>query len=137
MGAAERVRNGIRVRRHVVTLALLAFLAPLCWLTLVGSTPAQAQSSRLMTTGRHLRPAEASTPTTIPDSGHASQGQEGPVAKVASVIGIIVVVTCIVGLGSISVRRRTRDRPSAGGAAQRGPPGRERGPFDEWFRPRR
>jgi hypothetical protein len=59
------------------------------------------------------------------------------VAVVASVIGIVVIVAFIVGLGSISVRRRTRDRPSAGGPAQGGPPGRERGLFDEWFRTRR
>ena len=53
---------------------------------------------------------------------------------VASVIGVIAVVVFIVGLGSLSARRRTRDGPPPAGPDQGGPPGGERGLFDEWFR---
>ena len=47
--------------------------------------------------------------------GHANDvvhgHKEGPLAVAFSVIGVIVIVVFIVGLGSLSVRRRTRDRP--------------------------
>ncbi len=57
-------------------------------------------------------------------------------AVAASVIGIVIVVVCIVGLGSLSVRRRTRDRPPPDEGGQGGPPGRGLGPFDGWFKSR-
>ena len=48
---------------------------------------------------------------------------------VISVVGIIVVVSLIVFLGSLSVRRRMRGDAGATGRDVRGPPERKRGLF--------
>jgi 4-amino-4-deoxy-L-arabinose transferase-like glycosyltransferase len=123
------------LRPRAVIATLIALLASVFWLTVMPCTPAQGAMNP--TTVAHAPRTDASAPTHAHDNGHDRQHKEGPVAVAASVIGIIVVVVCIVGLGSLSVRRRTRDRPPAGDQAQGGPPGRERGLFDEWFRTRR
>jgi hypothetical protein len=133
MTSAERPQQGGRVRLQAVIVATVALLASVCWLTVGLGMPAQAAVAPTATA--HGTRADVAAPAH--GSGHDRQHQEGPVAKVASVLGIILVVVCIVGLGSLSVRRRTRDRPPAGGGAHGGPPGRERGLFDEWFRTRR
>ena len=70
------------------------------------------------------------------DAGHSRGHKEGPVAVIVSVIGVIAVVVFIVGLGSLSVRRRTRNGPPTRNPTQGGPPGSGRGPFDHWFRTR-
>jgi hypothetical protein len=130
MISTERHRKGVLAHWHPVVVLLIAILAPLFWLTVISNS--QAQGAVPSSAAAH---ADASAPPAAGNSGHDRPHKEGPVAVVASVIGIIVVVAFIVGLGSISVRRRTRDRPPTG-AAQGGPPERERGLFDEWFRPR-
>jgi hypothetical protein len=134
MISTERHRPGVLAHWRPVMVLLTALSAPLLWLTVISSAPAHGAVPS--TTAAHPRRAAASAPPAARDSGHDRQHKEGPVAVVASVVGIMVVVAFIAGLGSISVRRRTRDRPPTGGA-QCGPPGRERGLFDEWFRTRR
>ena len=133
MTSPERPRRGDRVSVRAALAMAVALLAPAFWVTVVLCPP--AQGAVLATATIHTARVEASAPAH--DSGHVREHKEGPVAVVASVIGIIVVVVCIAGLGSLSVRRRTRDRPPAGGPTQGGPPGRERGLINEWFRPRR
>jgi hypothetical protein len=132
MSAARRRHDGRRPLRAAITTAV-ALVAPLLWLTVVPCTA--AQGAALPTTAVHSTTAGGAAPAH--DSGHGPRQAEGPVAKAASVLGIIIIVVCIVGLGSLSVRRRTRDRPPNENPARGGPPGRERGLFDEWFRPRR
>lgn len=122
----------MRLRVVIVTAAVL--LAPLFWLAALPC--AVAQGAVVPTSAAHGLPVSALA-AVIHDGAHNPQHKEGPVAKVASVVGIILVLVCIVGLGSLSVRRRTRDRPPTEDANQSGPRGRERGPFDEWFRARR
>jgi amino acid transporter len=131
MTSVERYRQGGRTRPQAVIATAIALLASVCWLTVVLCMP--AQGAVVSSTVAHGPNPSATAPTH--HSGH--QHKEGPVAVVASVLGIILVVVCVVGLGSLSVRRRTRDRPPGGGAAGGGPPGRQRGLFDEWFRTRR
>jgi hypothetical protein len=80
----------------------------------------------------HAGRAEASGAASAHDAGHSRGHKEGPVAVIVSVIGVIAVVVFVVGLGSLSVRRRTRDAPPTRG----GPPGSGRGLFDQWFRTR-
>jgi hypothetical protein len=56
---------------------------------------------------------------------HAASHKQGTVAVVASVVGVVVVIAFLLLFGSISVRRRTRDRPRSRGDAPRPPrPGR-------------
>jgi hypothetical protein len=132
--STDRPRQSGRVRRRVVVVTAAVLLAPLFWLAALPCAVAQgADVPTAAAHGSHV----AALSAVAHDSAHDPQHGEGPVAKVASVIGIILVVVCIVGLGSLSVRRRTRDRPPTGDAGQSGPGGRERGPFDEWFRTRR
>ena len=136
MHRAERRQGGSGApsRRRAVTATVIVLLSPLLWLTLVPCTPAQGA----------LRPTVAAHPPRADASGaahpHVSDStrahKEGPVAVAASVIGIVIVVVCIVGLGSLSVRRRTRDRPPPHEGGQGGPPGRQPGPFDGWFKSR-
>jgi hypothetical protein len=132
MTSVERYRHGGRTRLEAVIVTTVALLASVCCLTVVLCMPAQGAPAS--SAAAHGPNPNAAAPAH--GSGH-HQHKEGPVAVVASVVGIILVVVCIVGLGSLSVRRRTRDRPLGGGAAQGGPPGRERGLFDDWFRTRR
>jgi hypothetical protein len=133
MALAERPQQGGRVRLQAVIVAAVALFASVCWLTVLPCMPAQGAVAPAATA--HGPRTDSAAPAH--GSGHDRPHKEGPVAVVASVVGIILVVVCIVGLGSLSVRRRTRDRPPVGGGAQGGPPGRERGLFDEWFRTRR
>jgi beta-lactamase regulating signal transducer with metallopeptidase domain len=134
MSSTDRPRQSGHVPLRVVIVTAIALLTPLFWLAV--QPGAVAQGAVISSTA-----AQGSRVTALSavahDSPHNPQGQEGPVAKIVSVIGIILVLVCIVGLGSLSVRRRTRDRPPAGDANQNGPRGRDRGPFDEWFRTRR
>jgi hypothetical protein len=60
---------------------------------------------------------------------HAQVHKEGPLAVAVSVIGIIVIIGCVVGLGSLSVRRRTRGAPPGTFWNPRGPSDRGRGLF--------
>jgi hypothetical protein len=114
--------------------AVAALFASLMLLMAVPGTP--AQGAMHVVAAVHSPPAEASGGTTARHSGHGHDHKEGPVAVAASVIGVIAVVVFIVGLGSLSVRRRTRNGPPSRGPGRGGPAGSGRGPFDQWFRPR-
>jgi hypothetical protein len=136
MHRAERRRRGGKALSgpRAVMATVVVLVSPLLWLTVVPCAPAQGV----------VRPTVAAHPPRADASGSAHphvsnttpEHKEGPVAVAASVIGIIVVVVCIVGLGSLSVRRRTRDRPPPREGGQGGPPGRGPGPFDGWFKSR-
>ncbi|MGA2304343.1 MAG: hypothetical protein ABSH29_09095 [Acidimicrobiales bacterium] len=130
----EGHRHTGRLRRRAVIATVTALLASLIWLMAVPSTP--AQGAMHVTLAAHTPHTEGSGAASGHDSGHSRDHKEGPVAVVASVIGVIAVVVFIVGLGSLSVRRRTRDRPPPRGPDQGGPPGSGRGLFDQWFRTR-
>jgi hypothetical protein len=118
-----------------VIAGVTALFASLLWLTVLPSTP--AQGALLSATAAHAPGVDASGPagTGVGGKGHAHK--EGPVAVIASVLGVIAVVVLIVGLRSLSLKRRTRNGSAATDPDRGGPPGRERGLFDEWFRPRR
>lgn len=79
----------------------------------------------------HGARANASGATSARDQGdgHGHKRKEGKLAVAFSVLGIIVVVSLIVLLGSLSVRRRMRDGAGATGRGARGPPERKRGLF--------
>jgi len=79
----------------------------------------------------HGARANASGATSAHDQrdGQGHKHKEGALAVAISVAGIIVVVSLIVLLGSLSVRRRMRDDTGATGRDVRGPPGRKRGFF--------
>jgi hypothetical protein len=111
-----------------------ALFTSMFWLMAVPSTPAQGVTHAVV--AAHSPRAEASGSTSTNHSGHSHDHKEGPVAVVVSVIGVIAVVVFIVGLGSLSVRRRTRNGPPTRGPDRGGRPGSGRGPFDQWFRPR-
>jgi hypothetical protein len=98
----------------------------LVWIVIgLGGLPASAAMHQTM--ADHGQRTIASSGVT---SGHANDvvhgHKEGPLAVALSVIGVIVIVVFIVGLGSLSVRRRTRERPPGG---PRDPPDRRRGLF--------
>jgi hypothetical protein len=132
MRSTERHGSAGRLRRRAVIVTITAFCASLLWLMAVPSLPAQG-AMQVMT---HAQDTEVSGAASAHGGGHRRDHKEGPVAVVASVIGVIAVVVFIVGLGSLSVRRRTRDRPPPRGPDQGGPPGSGRGLFDQWFRTR-
>jgi hypothetical protein len=104
------------------------------WLMAGPSSPAQGAMHAVV--AAHAPRHEASVATPAHHSGNGHDHKEGPVAVVASVIGVIAVVVFIVGLGSLSVRRRTRNGPPSRGPDRGGPPGSGRGLFDQWFRSR-
>jgi hypothetical protein len=106
--------------------ALIASSASLLWMFLaVGVTPASAAS----TAGHELRTTTTQTTTPFGHNTPVRGHKEGPLAIAFSIIGVVIVVALIVGLGSISVRRRTRDNPTAGRRRDRGPPDHRRGLF--------
>jgi hypothetical protein len=91
----------------------------------LGGIPAHAATRHL--TADHGHPTNTSSVVTTTHATDVVHGhKEGPFAVAISVIGVIVVVVLIVTLGSISVRRRTRDGPPGG---RREPPDRRRGLF--------
>ena len=61
--------------------------------------------------------------------GHGHNRKEGKLAVALSVLGIIVVVSLIVFLGSLSVRRRMNDVARETDREVRGPPEGKRGLF--------
>jgi hypothetical protein len=134
MRSTERHGPAGRLRRRALVAAVAALFAPLIWLMAVPSIPAQGAVHAVV--AAHAPGAEASGGTSTHDKGHGPGHKEGPVAVVASVIGVIAVVVFIVGLGSLSVRRRTRNGPPTRGPGQGGPPGSGHGLFDQWFRTR-
>jgi hypothetical protein len=134
MRSTERRHPPGRLRPCAVTAAGAALFASLCWLTALPSSPAQGVMHEVVAT--HAPRPEASGATSAHHSGHSHDHKEGPVAVVASVIGVIAVVVFIVGLGSLSVRRRTRNGPPTRGPDRGAPPGSRPGLFDQWFRSR-
>jgi 4-amino-4-deoxy-L-arabinose transferase-like glycosyltransferase len=134
MRSTEGHRQAGRLRRRAVRATVTALLASLIWLMAVPSTPAQGATQVIL--AAQAPHAEASGVASAHESGRSRDHKEGPVAVVASVVGVIAVLVFIVGLGSLSVRRRTRDRPPPRGPDQGGPRGSGRGLFDQWFRTR-
>jgi hypothetical protein len=134
MRSTERHGPEGRLRRRALVAIVAALFAPLIWLMAVPSIP--AQGAEHATVAVHAAGTAASGATSTHDKGHGHVHKEGPVAVVASVIGVIAVVVFIVGLGSLSVRRRTRNGPPTRGPGQGGPPGSGHGLFDQWFRTR-
>jgi uncharacterized membrane protein YhaH (DUF805 family) len=123
-GTYRRTRWRLLPRR--AASALIVCSASLLWMIVsVGVTPASAAAA----TGHG--PRTTTTQTTTPFSRNtAIRGhKEGPLAIALSIIGVIVVVALIVGLGSISVRRRTRDNPTPGWWRDRAPPDHRKGLF--------
>jgi hypothetical protein len=114
-----------------VIAGVTILFASLLWLTVLPGTP--AQGALLPTIGAHAPVADTSIPVGTNVGGQSRAHKEGPVAVIASVLGVIAVVALVVGLRSLSQKRRTRNESVAKG----GPSGQERGLFDEWFRPRR
>jgi hypothetical protein len=104
--APDRLRPWLRV-----AVAAVVALWPVLWA--VGGlegTPAGAVNLHAMT--GHQRQAGASSGLTTGQKGVAVHGhKEGPLAVAFSVLGVIVVVAFIVGLGALSIRRRSRDGP--------------------------
>jgi hypothetical protein len=134
MRPAERRRRAGRLPRRVVLASVATLFAALLGLTPVSSAP--AQGAMHASVAGQARRAEAFEAASAHDRGHSRDHKEGPVAVVASIIGVIAVVVFIVGLGSLSVRRRTRNGPPTRNPTQGGPPGSGRGLFDQWFRTR-
>jgi ferric-dicitrate binding protein FerR (iron transport regulator) len=127
MHSSERRRHAGPWRRRSVLAAVTALCAALLWLMALPTAPAQGATPVMV--GSH--PPHAGAPAAAPtsESGPGRDHKEGPGAVVASVAGVIVVVVFIVGLRSLSVRRRTRNGPPPPSASQGGPRGRGRGLF--------
>jgi hypothetical protein len=121
------VRQMARARPHHFTVgATMVLCASILWILVgLGGVPAHGATWHATAGGGQHTTASPGVPT-----GHASDvvhgHKEGPLAVAFSVIGVIVVVVLIVALGSISVRRRTRDGLPPG---RREPPDRRRGLF--------
>jgi hypothetical protein len=113
--------------RRLTPIVCTALSVALLWMVLaLGAVPAGASSGA----NRGARPEATHTTTTTLNPNTAVKGKkEGPVAVVLSFIGVIAVVVLIVALGSVSVRRRTRDSPGPGGWREREPPDHRRGFF--------
>jgi hypothetical protein len=123
----RRRHTGARRCARTVLPVVVGLAASLLWLAALPGTPAQGAVNR--PGPAHAQPADASGPTGAHDGVRAHAHKEGTVAVVASVIGIIAVIVLVVLLGSISVRRRTRDGPQPRRPLWRGPPDRGRGFF--------
>jgi hypothetical protein len=107
MRSTERHRHAGRLRRRAV---IVVGRRPLCIAALADGRAEPSGPRCDAGDGRPAQDAEASGPHLRTTAGTAAvDHKEGPVAVVASVIGVIAVVVFIVGLGSLSVRRRTRD----------------------------
>jgi hypothetical protein len=127
MRSPERRRAAGPWRRRPVIATVTALFAALLGLMAVPTAPAQGAMPVMVAATPPRAGAPAAAPTH--DSGPARDHKEGPVAVVASVAGVIAVVVFIVGLRSLSVRRRTRNGAPPGRATQGGAPGRRRGLF--------
>jgi hypothetical protein len=129
-----------RVRRHrredspahLSKSALFVVCASLLWMVIsLGTDPAGSTVRPSGAEHGTHTPTSRSTTTTSVNGNTAVRGhKEGTLAVVFSFIGVIAVVVLIVSLGSISVRRRTRDNPTTVRRPwERGPPDSRRG----WF----
>jgi hypothetical protein len=102
--------------------ALMILATTFLWITPVSAVVAGTGIAHAAPSAVHR--VEAADPTHGQSGTDGARHKEGPVAVVASVIGIIVIVVFIVGLGSLSVRRRTRDAPPKQNRGWRWPPDR-------------
>lgn len=116
----------IQRRGHIALPAMIAVNAALFWMIVgLGGTAASAGISHVVPV--HHTQVGATTTTTSGSPRVIVHGhKEGPLAVAFSVTGVVVLVVFIVGLSSLSVRRRTRDRPATG---PREPPDHRRGLF--------
>jgi hypothetical protein len=107
-------RQGMQRRGRIVIPAITAISAALFWLIVgLGGTAVSADISHVVTI-HHTQMGEPTTTTSGPQRAAVHGHKEGPLAVAFSIIGVIVVAVFIVGLSSLSVRRRTRDRPATG-----------------------
>jgi hypothetical protein len=113
-----------RGRKGRVIVAVLFALLMLMVRTGAGA-PAGAMPPAAAEHGAH---APGATNAHDQRDGHGHKHKPGAVAVAISVVGIIVVVSLIVLLGSLSVRRRMRNTGLTGGG-DRGPPERKWGMF--------
>jgi hypothetical protein len=109
---------------HRAIPVMIALNTVLFWVIigLSGTAPSAALSH--VGTVHHTQ--IAATTTTEPKRFAVHGHKEGPLAVAFSVLGVVVVAVFIVGLSSVSVRRRTRDRPAPKG---RETPDHRLGPF--------
>jgi hypothetical protein len=116
---------------HISKSAFLVICGSLLWMVI--SLGANSAGSAVRSSGAdHGTQTQTSrTPTTTGiNANTVVRGhKEGTLAVVLSFIGVIAVVVLIVSLGSISVRRRTGDNPTARRPWERGPPDSRSG----WF----
>jgi hypothetical protein len=113
-------------RHHIARPAMIAICAAFFWVMLgLGGAAASAGISHVAIVHHTLIGATTTTtsgPQRVVVHGH----KEGPLAVAFSIVGVVVVAVFIVGLSSLSIRRRTRDRPGKG---RRETPDHRRGLF--------
>ena len=110
----------LRVGLHA-TVALSAFL----WAIVgIDGISADATAQRAVA-GHQTQAGSAASITTGQKGVVVHDRKEGPLAVAFSVLGVVVVVVFVVGLGSLSARRRSRHGPHVA----------RRGPTDRWRRP--
>ena len=93
---------------------MVALCASMLWMVVgYGGVPVHAATRHVVADhGQRTTASSGAGSGQTHTGGHGHK--EGPLAVALSVIGIIVVVVTIVALGSLSVRRRTRDGPPSG-----------------------
>jgi hypothetical protein len=132
--SAAQVRRHWREesRAHLSKSALLLLCASLLWIVIgLGTDPVDAAvRPSEVDHGTQTHTLQSTTTTSINGTTAVRGHKEGTLAVVFSFIGVIAVIVLIVFLGSISVRRRTRDNPTQVRRPWgRGPPDSRRG----WF----
>jgi hypothetical protein len=105
------MRAGFWLRVGVYAMLALSFFV---W-AIAGIEGSSASGSVVQAAADHRTHASTTASLTTGQKGVAVHGRkEGWLAVVLSVLGVIVVVVFIVGLSSLSVRRRSRDGPPVG-----------------------
>ena len=115
---SRRLKGSLRRGRCVAVLVSLGWLLAGIWDGRADAAIADPKSTLL----RLALSAHAAL-------AHSHGHKQGRIAVVASVVGIVVVIVVIVMLGSLSVRRRTRERRPSGEGGARELPERNRGLF--------
>ncbi len=111
MPPPDRLRPALWLR--VGVNAIMAF-SVFFW-AIAGIEGSSATGSEAQAAADHQVHASTTASLTTGQKGVAVHGRkEGWLAVVLSVVGVIIMVVLIVGLSSLSVRRRSRDRPLAG-----------------------
>ncbi len=110
--SSDSLRQKMQRRSRLALPAMIAVNVVLFWVIVgLGATAASAGISHVVTV-HHTRIYATTTTTSGPEKVAVHGHKEGPLAVAFSIMGVIVVAVFIVGLSSLSVRRRTRDRPA-------------------------